>query len=142
MGIMGTLTLERLAEMPENGGVVFMHTQARVRTGNLYRGLKEGSWGYWLGAGLLDPIVWLLSYSEGEAAERYLYQVTSAAFGGKGVVLERVVGKTTRGEDKGGLFLVHTTCDTVMNEKGLKKLRVNAQEKIWAKMQEIVGPFV
>jgi hypothetical protein len=57
-------------------------------------------------------------------------------------VLEGVVGKTTRGEEKGGLFLVHQTCDATMHEKGLKNLRVSAQEKVWRKVREVVGRYM
>jgi hypothetical protein len=113
-----------------------------VRTGNLFRGFKEGSWGPWVSAVLIDPILWLATYTEMEAAERYLFQITSGAFGGKGPILEGAVGKTTRGKKKGGLFLVHHTCDTTVNEKRMERLRVSAQEKVWVKTQEIIGPCV
>jgi hypothetical protein len=91
----------------------------------------------------MDPILWLMAYKEEEAAERYVHQVTSAAFGGKGVLLRKgvVEGRNTKGEKVGGLFLVHHTCETTLNEKALRKLRVSAQDKVWAKAQEIVGPY-
>jgi NAD(P)-dependent dehydrogenase (short-subunit alcohol dehydrogenase family) len=145
MGNMGTLALERLAEMPENKNIVFMHCHPGiVRTGNLFRGFKEGSWGSWLAAIFMDPVMWLMAYTEEEAAERYLYQTTSAAFGGKGVPMGAGVieGKNTKGERDGGLFLVHHTCETTLNEKKLKKLRISAQDKVWVKTQEIVGPYI
>ena len=48
MGIMGTLTLERLAEQEENRSVAFIHSHPGiVRTGNLFRGSPEASWGPW-----------------------------------------------------------------------------------------------
>jgi hypothetical protein len=97
VGIMGTLTLEQFAEMPENQDIVFIHCHPGiVRTGNLFRGFKEGSWGPWLSAVLMDPILWLAAYTEEEAAERYLFQITSGAFGGTGTELEGAVGKRTR----------------------------------------------
>jgi hypothetical protein len=139
MGILNTLTLERLAEDPENHSIVFMHSHPGiVRTGNVYRGWKEGSWGPWL----MDPFLMLLAFSFEESAQRYLYQVTSGAFGGKEQEGAGIVGKTTRGEERGGLFLVSRKCDTVMNEKELKKLREMAGETVWEKVQEILAPYV
>ncbi len=39
---MATLALERLAEMPENRNIVFIHAHPGiVRTGNLFRGCKQ-----------------------------------------------------------------------------------------------------
>jgi len=143
MGIMGTLTLEHLAETKENQSIIFIHSHPGiVRTGNLFRGLKEGSWGSWMAAIFMDPILMLLAYSFQESGERYLYQVTSGAFGGRGPALPGVTGRTTRGEHTGGLFLVSYKCDTVMNEKELAKLRVTAGEAVRAKVQQIIGPYI
>ncbi|KAF2110244.1 hypothetical protein BDV96DRAFT_668779 [Lophiotrema nucula] len=144
MGIMGTLTLERLAEAKENQSIVFIHSYPGiVRTGNLFRGWKEGSWGSWMAAIFFDPILMLVAYSFKESAERHLYQVTSGTFGGKrGPILPGIVGRTTRGEQAGGLFLVNYKCDTVLNEKELAKLRVTAQEIVWRKAHQIISPYV
>ncbi|KAF1846533.1 uncharacterized protein K460DRAFT_314051 [Cucurbitaria berberidis CBS 394.84] len=143
MGIMGTLTLERLAEAKENHSIVFIHSHPGiVRTGNLFRGWGEGSWGPWFAAIFMDPILMLIAFSFKESAERYLYQVTSGAFGGRGPTLPGIVGQTTRGEHTGGLFLVNRTCDAVMNEKELAKLRVTAQEAVWEKAHQVISPYV
>jgi hypothetical protein len=56
--------------------------------------------------------------------------------------VEGIVGRTTRGETKGGLFIVNRTCDTVMNETELAKLRVSAAEKVEAKVRKILRPYV
>jgi hypothetical protein len=141
---MATLALERLAGMPENNGIVFIHAHpGTVRTGNLFRGFKEGSLGSWMAWMFMDPILRIMTYREEEAGERYVYQITSAAFGRKGVPLRQGVaeGKNTTGQREGGLFLVHHTCETTLNEKALRKLRVSAQDKVWDKAQEIVGPY-
>lgn len=143
MAIMGTLTLERLAEIEENKSIVFIHSYPGiVRTGNLFRGWNEGSWGPWLAAIFIDPILMLWAYSFKESAERYVYQVTSGTYGGKGPTIPGIVGQTTRGEHKGGLFLVNHNCDTVMNEKELAKLRITAQEAVWVKAHEILGKYI
>lgn len=97
MGIMGTLTLERLAEMKENHSIVFIPNYSGiVRTGNLFRGWEEGSWGPWMAAIFFDPILMLFAYSFKESAERHLYQVTSGAFGGRGPTLPGIIGRTTK----------------------------------------------
>ncbi|PSN61655.1 hypothetical protein BS50DRAFT_613348 [Corynespora cassiicola Philippines] len=143
MGIMNTLGLERLSEMKGNESIVFIHSHPGiVRTGNLFRGWGTGWWGPWFAAIFMDPILMLLAYSFKESAERYLYQVTSGAFGGKGPVVPGLVGVNTRGETSGGLFLASRTCETVKNEKELAKLRGIAQEAVWAKTREIVDPFL
>lgn len=143
MGIMNTLTLERLAEAKENQSIVFIHSHpGLVRTGNLYRGFKEGSWGSWLAAVTIDPVLMLFSFSFKESAERYLYLATSATFGGHGPALPGVVGTTTKGESSGSLFLSSWKCDTVTNEKQLAKLRVTAQDAVWSKTYEILSPYI
>lgn len=142
-GTMGTLTLEHLAEAEENQSIVFIHSYpGAVRTGNLLRGWKQGSLGPWMVAIVFNPIMWLVGYSFKESAERHLYMVTSGSFGGKGPTLPGVVGLTTKGEHSRGLFLVNQRCDAVQNEKHLAKLRVTAQEAVWAKTQEIIRPYV
>ncbi|EAT87083.2 hypothetical protein SNOG_06019 [Parastagonospora nodorum SN15] len=142
VGMMNTLTLEKLAEEPENAEIVFIHSHPGiVRTGNLFRGWDEGSWGPWLSAIFFDPILRLVAISFEESAERYLYQVTSEAFGGKGPK-ECVVGKTTRGKESGGLFLVNRKCDAVANEKEMVKLRAKAGDVVWDTVQGIVRPYI
>lgn len=143
MGMMNTLVLEKLAEELENAGIVFIHSHPGiVRTGNLFRGWSEGSWGPWLSAIFFDPILSLVAISFEESAERYLYQATSGAFGGKGPKEDGVEGKTTRGKDSGGLFLVNMKCNSVANEKEMVKLRAKAGGAVWETVQSIVRPYV
>jgi hypothetical protein len=85
MGMMNTLTLERIAEKSENVSIVFIHSHPGiVRTGNLFRGWKEGSWGPCLCAVLFDPILMLVAMSFEESAERYLYRLLAAHLEGMG----------------------------------------------------------
>jgi hypothetical protein len=143
MGIMSTLTLERIAEEPDNASIIFIHSHPGiVRTGNLYRGWQEGSWGPWMSAVFMDPIMRIFAFSFKESAERHIYQVTSGAFGGIGPKLPGIVGQTTRGGANGGLFLVNRKCDTVINEKEMTKLRLSGGEAVWAKVREVTGPYV
>jgi hypothetical protein len=132
MATMMTLFLERLASMPTNKNIIFMHTTPGiVRTGNVYRGWKEGAWGPYV----MDIVLRLFAYSLEEAAERHLYLVTSGAFGdGK--------EKTAKGEVGGGLFLVNRKGDAVRNERELGKLRKVAGEKVWEKVKQVVEPYV
>jgi hypothetical protein len=142
MGTMGTLALERFAEMEENESIVFIHSHPGiVRTGNLFRGWKTGSWGMWFAAVVMDPILMMVAYSFQESAERHVYQITGGAFGGTGPLVSGVEGTTTRGEKTGGLFLVSRKCDTVMNEKEMIKLRAKAQEAVWEKALDVTGPY-
>jgi hypothetical protein len=143
MGIMGSLTLERMAEEKDNASIVFIHSHPGiVRTGNLFRGWPEESWGPWLSSICIDPILRVFAYSFKESAERYIYQVTSGAFGGRGPRLPDIVGQTTRGQTNGGLFLVDRKCDSVLNEKEMTKLRLRARDAIWTKVREVLGPHV
>jgi hypothetical protein len=141
MGVMNSLALEQLADEPDNSNIVFIHAYPGiVRTGNLFRGWIEGSWGLWAAGWLIDPVLRLFAFTYKEAGERYVFQATAAAFGGKGV--EGVQGKNTRGGTTGGLYLVGRNCDITMNEKEMKKLRVKAKDAVWVKTKEIVGPYV
>jgi hypothetical protein len=143
MGPMNTLVLERLAEMPENESIVFMHSHPGiVRTGNLYRGFAEGSWGMWMAGWFMDPVLWLFQFSFEESAQRHLYMVTSGALEGNGPVLDGIEGRTTRGKERGGMFLVNLKCDVVRNEKEMGKLRAKAGDVVWEKVQKIIGPYI
>jgi hypothetical protein len=142
MTMMNTLTLERYAEMPENHGITFLHNNPGiVRTGNLYRGFDPGSWGSWAAALLMDPVLMVVGFSFEESTMRHVYQVTSGTFGGKGPRVPGVTGLTTRGMEKGGLFLVNGKCDVINNEWQLVRLRERGAEAVKAKVEEIIGPY-
>ncbi|CAI6336326.1 unnamed protein product [Periconia digitata] len=143
VGIMNTLFLESLAEKKENENIVFIHSHpGAVRTGNVYRGWKGWSLGMYFATYVMDPIMMLVQFSLKESAERYLYVVTSGTFGGRGPKIAGVEGRTTRGRADGGLFLSGKNCDTVTNEVEIAKLRGSAQDAVWIKTQEIIGPYV
>lgn len=143
VGIMNTLYLESLAEKKENESVVFIHSHPGIiRTGGVFRGWQDWKLGMFLATYIMDPMLRLIQFSFEEAAERYLYVVTGGAFGGKGPKLAGVEGRTTKGEAKGGMFLSSKTCDTVLNENELAKLRPIAQEAIWTKTRDTIGPYI
>ncbi|KAH5707673.1 hypothetical protein HBI81_243540 [Parastagonospora nodorum] len=131
-----------LAGIEHNAGIVFIHSHPGiVRNGNSFRGWGEGSWGPWLSAIFFDPILMLVAIIFGESAERYLYQVTSEAFGGKGPKGGGLVGKTTRAKESRGLFLVNRKCDAVAKEKEMVKMRAKAADVDWDIVQGIVRPY-
>lgn len=140
---MKSTTMEKLAT--ENPGVTFIHScPGWVNTGNVNRGLDASltikSWLVWL---FLEPLIGLFSFSDEESGQRYLFQSTSAAFGGRGVPWKGKAGVNTQmktAED--GLFLVTSKCDTTPNAKVMPVLREKAQGKIWEHTQEILGPYL
>ncbi|KAF4972264.1 hypothetical protein FSARC_1161 [Fusarium sarcochroum] len=139
---MTTTTLERLAD--ENPNVTFIHsTPGWVNTGNVRRGIDSPSsvkgWLVWL---VLEPLISVLSFSDQESAQRYLFQSTSAAFGGNGVLWEGKPGTNSRGKEAVGLFLVGQKCDCTMNAKAVSALRETAKDKIWDHTLEILGPYL
>ncbi|OBT71228.1 hypothetical protein VF21_09892 [Pseudogymnoascus sp. 05NY08] len=140
---MNSTTMEKLAT--ENPGVTFIHScPGWVNTGNVNRGLDASltikSWLVWL---FLEPLIGLFSFSDEESGQRYLFQSTSAAFGGRGVPWKGKAGVNTlmkTAED--GLFLVTSKCDTTPNAKVMPVLREKSQGKIWDHTQEILGPYL
>jgi len=140
---MMTMGMERLAE--ENGDVTFIHASpGLVNTGNLNRGWRDRWILQALANIVLAPVFLLFAMSLEESSERMVYLITGARYGGRGVELGDgvVPGVTTRGEEKGGLFLVDWKEGAVLNEGVLAKLRGEAQERIWDKTMEVVGGYL
>jgi hypothetical protein len=143
MATMLSMAMEHLAD--EDSALTFIHSYpGAINTGNLGRG-----WGnrYMLRAMLLAasvPLIWLLGFSEDECAERTLYMLTTAKFGGHGVPLSSGTepGLSTTGKVDGGLFLVDQRCDSVMNSDTLTKLRKEAKTKIWEKTMQTLKPYL
>lgn len=134
-----TAAMEQLAEA--NADVSFIHAHpGLVNTGNLNRGWR----GRWILQALanvvLAPAFLLVAMGIKESAQRTLYLITSAKYGGHGVPLGESVppGLTTRGKETGGLFLVDQRGATVANEKVMGALRKEAKGRIWAKDRKSV----
>ncbi|KAI3393159.1 hypothetical protein diail_4684 [Diaporthe ilicicola] len=139
-GIMNTMALEKLAD--ENPGVTFIHSwPGWVNTGNVRRGRDPNSilaWLLWL---ILEPLIFLFSFSDDESAQRHLFQSTSAAFGGRGVPWKGKPGVNSWERQANGLFLVDLKCDCTPNAKVMPRLREKAQGKIWDHTLEILRPY-
>ncbi|RGP64842.1 beta transducin [Fusarium longipes] len=120
---MNTLFLEYLANKHLN--VTFIHScPGWVNTGNVRRGLDPNSimaWVIWL---LLEPLIAILSFSDEESSQRYLFQSTSAAFGGRGTTWTKETAVNSRGKQENGLFLV----TNIRRKKGFKKIQLCAEQ--------------
>lgn len=138
---MNTVFLDRLAT--EHPDVTFIHSwPGIVNTGNVRRGPDPGSlvaWLFWL---LVEPIIYLMTFSDEESGQRHLFQCTSAAFGGRGITWKGKAGVNSLDKQADGLFLINNKCDWTPNAKVMPTLRQNAQRKIWDHTQEILKPYL
>ncbi|EHK17594.1 uncharacterized protein TRIVIDRAFT_42829 [Trichoderma virens Gv29-8] len=140
-GTMNTAFLEKLAS--QNPNVTFIHSwPGWVSTGNMRRGWDENSIVariFWF---ILEPIVYLFGYSDEESGQRYLFQATSAAFGGRGIPWGGKQGVNSLEKPEEGLFLINYSCDCTPNAKVMPLLREKAQEKVWDHTQQILQPYL
>jgi NAD(P)-dependent dehydrogenase (short-subunit alcohol dehydrogenase family) len=138
---MNTMTLERLAN--ENPNVTFIHSwPGWVNTGNIRRSADPNSitaWLFWL---VLEPLIYLLAFSDEESGQRHLFQSTSAAFGGRGTPWKGKLGVNSLEKQADGLFLVNYRCDCTPNAKVMPVLRENAQGKVWEHAQEVLQSYL
>ena len=143
-GPMNTTTMEKLAN--DNPNVTFIHSwPGWVNTGNVRRGLDPNSpnsimaWFVWL---ILEPLIGLFAFSDEESGQRHLFQSTSAAFGGRGVLWKGKPGINSLGKPADGLFLVNYKCNCTPNAKVMPLLREKALGKIWDHTQEVLRPYL
>ncbi|KAK9390603.1 NAD(P)-binding protein [Lipomyces mesembrius] len=138
---MNTTTLEKLAN--DNPNVTFIHSwPGWVNTGNARRGSDPNSimaWFVWL---ILEPLLGRFGISDEESGQRHLFQSTSAAFGGRGVLWKGQPGINSLGNPAEGLFLVNYKCDCTPNAKVMPLLREKALGKIWDHTQEVLRPYL
>lgn len=138
---MNTTTLEKLAN--NNPNITFIHSwPGLVNTGNVRRGSDLNSimaWFVWL---ILEPLIGLFAISDEVSGQKHLFQSTSAAFGGRGVVWKGKPGINSLGKPVDGLFLVNYKCDCTPNAKVMPLLREKAQGKIWNHTQEVLRPHL
>lgn len=137
---MNTTTLEKLAN--DNPNLAFIHSwPGWVNTGNVRRGSDPNSimaWFVWL---ILEPLIGLLAFSDEESGQRHLFQSTSAAFGGRGVLWKGKPGINSLKKPPDGLFLVNYKCDYTPNAKVMPLLREKALGMIWDHAQEVLQPY-
>ncbi|KAF7546191.1 hypothetical protein G7046_g9370 [Stylonectria norvegica] len=142
-GGLNTTTLDKLAA--DNPGMTFLHSwPGWVNTGNAGRGISDpnslAAWLVWL---FLEPLLKVVSIRDEDSGQRYLFQSTSAAFGGRGVPWMGKPGVNTAGKTgDAGLFLVNYKCGSTPNAKVVAVLREKAQAKVWEHTQKVLGPYL
>lgn len=142
-GTMTSSTLKRIAEDPENKGIVTIHNHpGHVSTDLLEKSLggkpAEGGGGF-------KPTATLVRSTPQEAGERSLFLSTSAKYGGKGVSMgdEVVGGLTVTGTAGESLFSVDDKLETLRIDDVLGLLERNgAADVIWEKTAEIIGGYL
>lgn len=138
---MNTIALEKLANDAPN--VTFIHSwPGWVNTGNARRGAEPNSIMAWFVRLILEPIIGLFAINDDVSGQRYLFQSTSAAFGGRGVPWNGKAGLNTLEKPENGLFLVNYKCDCTSNAKKVALLRELARDKVWSHTQEILRPYL
>lgn len=134
-----TLSMSRLAK--ENPRVIFIHHYP----GGVDTGLFKKAWGdkwYWL---LFSSMLSTFGTSPEDAAEKVLYMITSAKYGGKGVPLAagQSPGLTMeKTKQAGSLFLINDKLKELDQEKVMMQLKAkDAGEIVWRKLVETIGPY-
>ncbi|KAF3905742.1 hypothetical protein AA313_de0202400 [Arthrobotrys entomopaga] len=139
---MTTMTMEKIAV--DNPNITFIHSAPGwVDTGNVRKGMPPPNtilaWLIWL---ILEPLIHILSFSDQESGQRYLFQSTSAAFGGRGVPWTGKPVTNSCDKTENGLYVVGSKCDSAQNGKVLSVLREKAKDKIWEFTQEELRPYL
>ncbi|KAJ5105420.1 NAD(P)-binding protein [Penicillium alfredii] len=135
-----TLSMSRLAK--ENPRVVFIHHSP----GGVDTGVFRKAWGDKWFFPALNLLMRLAATSPMDAAEKIIYMMTSAKYGGIGVPLTAGqsqglnMAKTT---ETGSLFLVNDKLKELQQEKIMAKLHnLNGGEIIWQMTVEMIRPYV
>ncbi|KAK3901591.1 hypothetical protein C8A05DRAFT_16245 [Staphylotrichum tortipilum] len=137
---LNTVALDKLAE--ENPGLVFIHSwPGWVDTGNGRRGAEEGSWMAWVVRWILEPIMRAFSFSHEDSGQRYLFQCTSAAYGGHGVPWDGEPGVNSVGMAAAGMFRVKFKCDCA-KDGVVPALREKADDKVWKHTLKVLAPYL
>ncbi|KAJ5664643.1 NAD(P)-binding protein [Penicillium macrosclerotiorum] len=139
-GTYTTLTMSKLAK--ENPTVVFIHHAP----GGVDTGVFKKAWGnrwYWP---LVGSVMSTFGTSPETAAEKILYMMTSAKYGGKGVPL--VAGQSPgmtmdRTRQSGSLFLVNDKLKELQQEKVMSELKKkDAGDIVWRKTLSTMKPYL
>jgi NAD(P)-dependent dehydrogenase (short-subunit alcohol dehydrogenase family) len=139
---MNTVCMDKFAS--DNPDITFIHSwPGWVGTGNANRTSGSGSklW-EWFAWYIFGPLISLLGISLETSARRYLFQSTSAYYGGSGTPWKGEPGMNTVGQHKGGLYLVHFRGGCTPNLKVMATLRETSAEKVWSHTQEVFQPYL
>lgn len=152
---LNTLYFSVLASRAENRGVVFVHNHPGVVptgiTQKNWGGDGSGWWWSWvvpLVVRLLEPLLHaFMGTSIEESAERSLYLMTAAEYGGSGVQPRANGSGPPRGltderNESGGLFCVSKNMECIQpNEEVVAQLRAKkAYDIVWDETRKIMQP--
>lgn len=134
-----TLSMSTLAQ--ENPHVVFVHHYPGGVTTDAFKKAWGGKWYFPLFRAALSAF----GTSPEDAAEKVLYLITSAKYGGRGVPLRegQKAGMTMATSVKGGeLFAIDNKMKELFQGKVMLELQaMNAGEIVWRKTVETLAPY-
>ncbi|KAI2907269.1 hypothetical protein CBS63078_4860 [Aspergillus niger] len=134
-----TLSMSTLAQ--ENPHVVFVHHYPGGVTTDAFKKAWGGKWYFPLFRAALSAF----GTSPEDAAEKVLYLITSARYGGRGVALGegQKAGMTMAKSVKGGeLFAIDNKMKELFQGKVMLELQaMNAGEIVWRKTVETLAPY-
>lgn len=137
------LALSKLAD--ENPKVVFIHNHPGFVQTDLVKKGMAGKWYSPVVSKIVPVVMRIVGHSEEFAGERSLYLITSATYGGKGVVLgaEDVAGLTLKKTESSGLFEVGDAFECLQLDKVVKGLEAkDAQSIVWEQTLQVIKGVV
>jgi hypothetical protein len=134
-----TLSMSRLAK--ENPRVVFIHHYP----GGVKTDIFKKAWGDKWWWSIFSVVLSVFGTSPADAGEKCVYLLTSAKFGGKGVLLaakEKQGLTMAKTKEPGSLFNINDKLQEVCNEKVMTELeRMDAGDIIWQNTLKTIGPY-
>jgi hypothetical protein len=133
-----TLSMSRLAK--ENPRVMMFHHYPGGVSTDIFKKTFGDRW-FWF---LMSPALAMAATSPEDAAEKIVYLLTSAKYGGKGVSLspkERPALNMSKTK-QGSLFLINDKVEEIYQEKVMEALnKRDAGNIIWQKTLETLKPY-
>lgn len=134
-----TLTMSRLAQ--ENPRVVMIHHYpGAVNTGVFEKAFGK-RWFWWIFPLLLN----VMGTSVEDAGEKTVFLLTSAKYGGKGVLLAASVRREltmAKTEEAGSLFLIRDKLHGLQQDKVMAELeQMDAGNVVWQHAQQKIGQY-
>jgi hypothetical protein len=134
-----TLTMARLAK--ENPGVVFIHHYPGGVQTDLFKKVWGNKW-YWP---VVNGAYSMMGTSPEDAAEKIVYLITSAKYGGKGVPLSAGQSPAltmARTKQADALYAITDKVKEIQQEKVMGQLKaMNAGDILWRKTLDVLGPY-